>query len=50
MISDYKSTSFYEQLMMNEIDFNEFYHLAKIENKQAKSHFFQEQPTLFASY
>lgn len=50
ILSDYKSTSFYEQLMMNEIDFNEFYHLAKIENKQAKSHFFQEQPTLFASY
>ncbi len=50
ILSDYQATSFYEQLMMNEIDFEEFYYLAKQENKQSNSHFIKETPTLFANF
>lgn len=49
ILSDYEATSFYEQLMMNEINFDEFYHLAKKENKQSKKHFIQAMPTLFTN-
>lgn len=43
---DYKSTSFYEKLMMNEINFETFYELAKLENKNIINSF-NKQLSLF---
>jgi DNA (cytosine-5)-methyltransferase 1 len=48
--SDYTATSIYEQLMLNEIDFETFYTLMKIENKQEKTFSFNPKPSLFPSY
>ena len=50
MEADYNSTSFYEQLMMNEIDFKEFYHLATTENKQESRVFINQNLSLFPNY
>lgn len=47
MESDYKAISIYEKLMMNEIDFDEFYHLAKSENRKTVKHFVVSQSMLF---
>lgn len=44
---DYKATSVYEKLMMNEVDFDEFYFLAKAETKRTVKSFVSRQPTLF---
>lgn len=49
METDYKSTSIYEKLMMNEIDFNEFYHLAKSESRKPAKTIAVSQPMLFPS-
>jgi DNA (cytosine-5)-methyltransferase 1 len=48
MESSYKATSCYEKLMMNEIDFQEFYQIVKTENQSKTRIFIPEQATLFA--
>lgn len=47
MESNIQATSVYEKLMTNEIDFDEFYRLAKIENRKSARSFVSRQPTLF---
>lgn len=48
--ADYYSTSFYEQLMMNEIDFEEFYYRAMTENRQENRVFINQNLSLFPNY
>ncbi len=50
METDYIVTSAYEKLMMNEIDFQEFYHLAKSENQSKNKFFIPSNPNLFPSF
>ena len=48
--ADYYSTSVYEKLMMNEIDFKEFYHLIKAENQPKAKIYLKNNPTLFPNF
>lgn len=50
MQADCAATSVYEKLMMNEIDFEEFYYLEKSVNKRVAKQFFNLQPTLFPTF
>jgi DNA (cytosine-5)-methyltransferase 1 len=47
METNYFATSIYEKLMMNEIDFQEFYYLAKSENQSLNKIFIPQNPSLF---
>jgi len=50
METNYFSTSIYEKLMLNEINFQEFYHLSGSENKQKMQVFIPENMSLFPSF
>jgi len=45
--TDYAATSVYEKLIMNEVDFDEFYFLAKAETKRTVKSFVSRQSMLF---
>ncbi len=47
MEADNSATSAYEKMIMNEIDFEEFYYLVKSESQKVKKVFTMLQPTLF---
>jgi DNA (cytosine-5)-methyltransferase 1 len=50
METNYFASSIYEKLMMDEIGFQEFYHLAKTENQSQNQIFIPQSPSLFPSF